>query len=148
MDMLKFRILIGTSLICIAAVLFSTSMFGLTAAQEKAKGRCSTRYYSCIDACANKTGDNKVWCERDCMRAYNGCMDDAGIPLEGNPPPRLPRPTPGPAKSPPGSPSKKPPGPTLGPIKSTPTPSPTGPTILSRPSKPTPTPHKEHHHHP
>jgi hypothetical protein len=112
--MFKFRILIATGLVCMAAVFVSTSMLWaaskLTPKQQKAKSKCSLQFMKCLDGCGVVGLSLAYWpCQSKCESAYNRCMDSAGIPLQTNPPPKTGgRPTPTPAgKAPVPTPTPK-----------------------------------------
>lgn len=131
----KFRISITATLL--AASLICT-VLALTPAQ-KARNKCADAYLACFNNCSGNLSNTIGYCSRTCGAKLQTCL--AAIPLDTNPPPKFPRPTPGGNINPP---SKKPPGPPPGQIKSTPTPTPAPPTIYSKPSKPSPTPKKDH----
>lgn len=83
--MSKYPNLIGTVLIFATAFVPTSTLWAkasLTIDQEKAKGRCARQFMFCVDECAD------VHCQRKCEFRYNKCMDDAGIPRLGNPPPK------------------------------------------------------------
>ena len=135
----KFRISITATLL--AASLICT-VLALTPDQKRAFNVCYANYTDGVAGCYNywhAGSDGLKSCLTKCGSDFKTCKRNAGIPLDTNPPPKLPRPTPGGNINPP---SKKPPGPPPGQIKSTPTPAP--PTIYSKPSKPSPTPKKDH----
>ena len=84
----KFRLLTSVTLICIATLLIAIATAkALTQEQEKAKGKCGLKLENCINfTCAKYKGDdqNQMRCYERCVRMYNKCLDNAGIPIEAN----------------------------------------------------------------
>jgi hypothetical protein len=137
--MTKLRISITATLIVGSMI---CTVLALTPAQKKALSKCYDQYFDDYLYCINQPHETPDSCAQLALIGFNRCKKDAGIPLSGNPPPKLPRPTPGPNK--PVNPINKRPGPPPGQIKSSPSPTATAPTIFSKPSKPSPTPKKGH----
>src|SRR2546425_4160112 len=81
--------LLTTSLICTA--LAAKKRGHLTAKQSRALRDCSYALIDCNQRCEASPGimGLRYCCDR-CTDSYNACLDAAGIPREGNPPPKVP----------------------------------------------------------
>src|SRR4029453_5076359 len=86
----KFRLLTSLTLICIATLVIAIATAkALTKEQELAKGKCGLKFVNCINStCAKYKGDDQMQmrCYERCVRMYTECLENAGIPFEGNPP--------------------------------------------------------------
>ena len=80
----KFRLLTSVTLICIATLLVSIATAkALTHEQEVAKDKCGLEFTNCINlTCAKFKGDDQMQmqCYERCVRMYNKCLDNAGVP--------------------------------------------------------------------